>query len=246
MSQHSRPQVRALRASRGLPGYEGDCHGPRRRPAPTRRARRAHNRAWPCWALARGRPPHREERAGVRRAPSRLRPVPGAGSSRARAAPTPLVLRPPPRGVHIGRVPRPRAPRGARGAPHGPPRSSATPRGQSTCGPGRGEGLYVPPRPAQPRLARSARAWWACSGLPLGPRGWYPADSSARPGVVGAEALRRAWVALLRAWGTSVGCQGGWKARFAFWRASPNLLLQGSVLEGGCAVLGLTARYAAS
>lgn len=65
MSQHSRPQVRALRASRGLPGYEGDCHGSRRRPAPTRRARRAHNRAWVCWALASGRPPHREERAGV-------------------------------------------------------------------------------------------------------------------------------------------------------------------------------------
>ena len=65
MSQHSRPQVRALRASRGLSGYEGDCDGSRRRPAPTRRARRAHNRAWVCWALASGHPAQREERAGV-------------------------------------------------------------------------------------------------------------------------------------------------------------------------------------
>ena len=35
------------------------------------------------------------------------------------------------------------------------------------------------PRPTQSRPARSARAWWACSGLPLWPRGWYPADSPA-------------------------------------------------------------------
>jgi hypothetical protein len=35
----------------------------------------------------------------------------------------------------------------------------------------RGGALYVLPRPAQSRPARSARAWWACSGLPLGPRG---------------------------------------------------------------------------
>lgn len=127
MSQHSRPQVRALRASRGLPGYEGDCHGSRRRPAPTRRARRAHNRAWACWALASGRPPHREERAGVRCAPSRLRPVPGAGSSRARAALMPLVLLPPPRGVHIGRALGLGCASRGSGAPRGPPRSSATP-----------------------------------------------------------------------------------------------------------------------
>ena len=69
---------------------------------------------------------------------------------------------------------------------------------------------------------------------------------SAQPGVVGAEALRRAWVALVSAWGIAVGYQGGWKARIAFWRPPPNLLLQGSVLEGGRTVLGLTARYAAS
>ena len=73
------------------------------------------------------------------------------------------------------------------------------PRGRSTCAPGHGEGLYVVLRPTQSRPARSARAWWACSGLPLGPRGWYPADSSAPPGVVGAEAIWRAWVALLSA-----------------------------------------------
>ena len=37
--------------------------------------------------------------------PPRLRPVPSAGSSRARAAPSPLVLLPPPRGVYIGHAP---------------------------------------------------------------------------------------------------------------------------------------------
>ena len=91
------------------------------------------------------------------------------------------------------------APRGVRvrrTARHG---ATRPPRGRSTCAPGHGEGLYVVLRPTQSRPARSARAWWACSGLPLGSRGWYPADSSAPPGVVGAEALRRAWVALLRA-----------------------------------------------
>ena len=89
-------QVRALRASRGLPGYEGDCHGSRRRPAPTRRARRARSRAWACWALASGRPPHREERAGG--AVSALAPAPRArrgilacagGSHAPRAPPAP-------------------------------------------------------------------------------------------------------------------------------------------------------------
>ena len=63
---------------------------------------------------------------------------------------------------------------------------------------------------------------------------------------MGAEAIGCAWVALLSAWGISVGYQEGWKARIAFWRPPPNLLLQGSVLEGGCSILGLTARYAAS
>ena len=91
------------------------------------------------------------------------------------------------------------APQGVRvrrTARHG---AARPPRGRSTCAPGRGGGLYVLPRPTQSRPARSARAWWACSGAPLGPRGWYPADSWNRPGVVGAEALRRAWVVLLRA-----------------------------------------------
>ena len=37
--------------------------------------------------------------------PPRLRRVPSAGSSRARAAPSPLVLLPPPRGVYIGHAP---------------------------------------------------------------------------------------------------------------------------------------------
>ena len=71
------------------------------------------------------------------------------------------------------------APRGVRvrrTARHG---ATRPPRGRSTCAPGRGEGLYVLPRPTQSRPARSARAWWACSGLPLWPRGWYPADSPA-------------------------------------------------------------------
>ena len=45
---------------------------------------------------------------------------------------------------------------------------------------------------------------------------------------MGAEALRRAWVALLSAWDISVGYQGGWNAIFAFWRPPPNLLQQGS------------------
>ena len=38
----------ALRASRGLPGCRGDCHGSRRCPVPVRRARRARSRAWAC------------------------------------------------------------------------------------------------------------------------------------------------------------------------------------------------------
>ena len=101
-------------------------------------------------------------------------------------------------------------------------------------------------RPAQSRPTRSARAWSARSGPPLGPRGWYPADSSALPVVVGAEALRRAWVALLRAPGIAVGYQGGWKARIAFWGPPPDLPLEDPVPGGGCAVLGLTARYATS
>jgi hypothetical protein len=124
-----------------------------------------------------------------------------------------------PRGVRVHRT--------ARGGAARPPRR------RSTCAPGRGEGLYVVLRPAQSRPARSARAWSARSGLPLGPRGWYPADSSDRPGVVGAEALRCAWVALLRARGLSVGYQGGWKARIAFWGPPPDLPLQDPVPAGG-------------
>ena len=38
----------ALRASRGLPGCRGDCHGSRRCPVPVRCARRARSRAWAC------------------------------------------------------------------------------------------------------------------------------------------------------------------------------------------------------
>ena len=111
---------------------------------------------------------------------------------------------------------------------------------------GRGEGLYVVPRPAQSRPTRSARAWSACSGTPLGPRGWYPSDSPARPGVVGAEALRRAWVALLRAQSTSVGYQGCRNARIAFRGRPPNLPLQGSMPAGGAPLWGATASHAAS
>ena len=61
-----------------------------------------------------------------------------------------------------------------RTAHHG---AARPPRGRSTCAPGHREGLYVLPGPAQSRPARSARAWWACSGLPLGSRGLYLADS---------------------------------------------------------------------
>ena len=114
-------------ARRGVLVGAGGSLGPCGCPAPIRRARRAHNRAWACWALASGRPPHREERAGVRCAPSRLRPVPGAGSPRARAAAEPLVLLPPPRGVHIGHAPGLGCASRGSGAPHGPPRRNATP-----------------------------------------------------------------------------------------------------------------------
>ena len=88
-------------------------------------------------------------------------------------------------------------------------------------------------RPTQSRPTRSARACRACSGAPLGPRGWYSADSSGRSGVVGADALRCAWVTLLRARGIAVGYQGGWKARIAFWRPPSDLPLQDPVPAGG-------------
>ena len=52
------------------------------------------------------------------------------------------------------------------------------------------------------------------------------------PLVVGAEAIQRAWVALLSAWGGSVGYQGGRNARIAFWSRSSNLLLQYSMPVG--------------
>ena len=198
MSQHT---PRALRPSRGLPGCRGDCHGSRRCPAPFRRARRARSRAWACWASASGpRPAHRKARAGG--AVSALAPAPRvrreilacAGGSRApRAPPAPS------RRAHRARARGSGAPQGVRVRRTARRGAARHPRGRSTCVPGRGEGLYVVPRPTQSRPARSARAWWACSGAPLGPRGWYPADSWNRPGVVGAEALRRAWVVLLRA-----------------------------------------------
>ena len=55
----------ALRASRGLPGCRGDCHGSRRCPVPVRRARRARSRAWACRG---GAPPQsRKWFAGVAR-----------------------------------------------------------------------------------------------------------------------------------------------------------------------------------
>ena len=55
----------ALRASRGLPGCRGDCHGSRRCPVPVRCARRARSRAWACRG---GAPPQsRKWFAGVAR-----------------------------------------------------------------------------------------------------------------------------------------------------------------------------------
>jgi len=88
-------------------------------------------------------------------------------------------------------------------------------------------------RPSQSRPARSARAWSARSGLPLGPRGWYPADSSDRPGVVGAEALRRAWVTLLRARGIAVGYQRGLEGENRIFEAAIGPPVAGSGACGG-------------
>ena len=225
----------------------GGSHGPCGCPAPTRRARRAHNRAWAAWALASGRPPHREERAeGCSERPRACAPCPARDPRVRGRHPRPSCSARPLAACTSGACSGSGAPRGVRVRRTARRGAARPPRRRSTCAPGHGEGLYVLPRPAQSRPARSARAWWACSGLPLGPRGWYPADSSAPPGVVGAEALRRAWVTLLRAWGISVGYQGGWKARIPFRRPPPDLPLQDPVLEGGCAVLGLTARYVAS
>ena len=49
---------------------------------------------------------------------------------------------------------------------------------------------------------------------------------------VRAEATQRAWVALLSAWGDSVGYQGGRNARIPFWRPPSNLLLEDSMPVG--------------
>jgi len=165
----------------------------------------------------------------VQWAPSRLRPVHGARSSRVRAAAVPLVLLPPPLSVRNGHAPRlGSAPRGVRvrhtarrGAARPPRRviggaralrdarrgctwswdlpshaqharrargwrARATRRGGGRPGGGvqrriqrhrpksrasRREALYSVLRPTQSRPACSARAWWACSDAPLGPRG---------------------------------------------------------------------------
>ena len=103
----------------------GGGHRPCERPAPARRARRAHDCA--LGVLGSSTPvAHREERAGGAVTPSRVGPVRLAGSSRARAVAAHPVLLPPPLGVHNGHVPRLRgAPRGS-GAAQGTTRRSTT------------------------------------------------------------------------------------------------------------------------
>ena len=67
------------------------------------------------------------------------------------------------------------------------------------------------------------------------PEGGIQRTVSAAPAVVRAEASRRARVALLSAWGISVGHQGGRNARTAFPSPPPNLLLQDSAPAGHAA-----------
>ena len=119
--------------------------------------------------------------------------------------------------------------------------------GRSTCAPGHGEGLYVLLRPAQSRPARSARAWWACSGLPLGPRGWYPADSSAPTRCCG----RRGPPACLGGSPACVGhlgrVPGGLEGENPISEAATGPSATGSgVWRGGAPFWALTARYVAS
>ena len=52
------------------------------------------------------------------------------------------------------------------------------------------------------------------------------------PVVVHAEATQRARVALLSAWGLSVGYHGGWNATIVFWSRLPDLLLEDPVPVG--------------
>ena len=99
----------------------GGSHRPCERPAPARRARRAHDCA--LGVLGSSTPvAHREERAGGAVTPSRVGPVRLAGSSRARAVAVHPVLLPPPLGVHNRRMP------GLQGL-QGPPRGSGAARG---------------------------------------------------------------------------------------------------------------------
>ena len=103
----------------------GGSHRPCERPAPARRAPRAHDCA--LGVLGSSTPvAHREERAGGAVTPSRVGPVRLAGSSRARAVAVHPVLLPPPLSVHNGHVPRLQGPPRASGAAHCPPWRSAT------------------------------------------------------------------------------------------------------------------------
>ena len=133
-----------------------------------------------AWALASGRPPHREERAeGCSERPRACAPCPARDPRVRGRQPRPSCSARPLAACTSGACSGSGAPRGVRVRRTARRGAARPPRGRSTCAPGHGEGLYVVLRPAQSRPARSARAWWACSGLPLGPRGWYPADSSA-------------------------------------------------------------------
>merc|ERR1712086_504353 len=106
----------------------GGGHRPCERPAPARRAPRAHDCALGVFGVLNP-VAHREERAGGAVTPSRVGPVRLAGSSRARAVAVHPVLLPPPLGVHNRRMPGLQGLQGpprASGAAHGTTRRSAT------------------------------------------------------------------------------------------------------------------------
>ena len=149
---------------------------------------------------------------------------------------------------NIGHVPRPRALRGARGAPHGPATEQRDPRAggaRARQDTGRGSTCSRDP-PSHARHARRARGgraraprWGLGGGIqrtaPLHPVLWAPRPS----GVLG-------WLSCVRRASRS-GVPGGLEGEIRILEAATEPpVLQGSVLEGGCAVLGLTARYAAS
>ena len=81
-------------------------------------------------------------------------------------------------------------------------------------------------RRARGGRARAARKSVAAKG------GGIQRNTQIEPLVERAEATQRAWVALLSAWGGSVGYQGARNARIPFLRRRPDLLLQYPVHVG--------------